>query len=163
MLYSEADIININESHLQGEDEIFIDQYKWFGNNRLTRHVRAPTASGGVGMLVNQDLIKEYQVEIIDKYEGILGLKFTHKISEFEFVVFSCYLPPENSPWGRDATSFFNHLLQQMYLNCNVDALFLVGDFNARVGNLKDFECNFQCLENRMNNVDQVINNHGRE
>ena len=30
-------------------------------------------------------------------------------------MVFSCYLPPESLPCGRDASSFFSHLMTQIY------------------------------------------------
>ena len=87
---------------------------------------------------------------------------FTHKKSDFSFVVVSAYLPPENSPWGRDAFSFFNHLLQLIYTNCDSDALFILGDLNARVGDLTDYDNAVDSLPMRCKNIDNKIKSHGR-
>ena len=108
--------------------------YVWFGHNRRT-HIKAPRGSGGVGLLVKSHLFGEYEIETVDKtVEGILGICFTHRYSDYSFVVYSCYLPPEMSPWGRDASSFFAHLSSQIYLFSNLDAIYVVGDFNSRIG-----------------------------
>ena len=56
----DADIISVNETHLRGEGTIDIEGYIWFGNNRIT-HVRAPRASGGVGILVKSWLFAKYK------------------------------------------------------------------------------------------------------
>ncbi len=40
-------------------------------------------------------------------FEGVLALQFVDKLSGYTFVVLSVYLPPDNSPWGRDARKFF--------------------------------------------------------
>ena len=44
-------------------------------------------------------------------YEGILGVQFVNRVTDTDFIVLSCYLPSENSTRGRDAQSFFAHLL----------------------------------------------------
>ena len=43
------------------------------------------------------------------------------------------------SPWGRDASSFFAHLSSQIYLFSNLDAIYVVGDFNSRIGDKLDY------------------------
>lgn len=36
------------------------------------------------------------RVDIVDKTtDGVIGLRFEHRFSEYVFVIFSCYLPPE--------------------------------------------------------------------
>ena len=153
----------MNETKLANDDIIDISNYFWFGNNRKNTHIHAPTASGGVGLLVRDTFAENYKFEEIDKtYTDIIAMKFTHKISEFCFVVISGYLPPENSPWGRDAFSFFNHILQLIYMYHEVDALFIMGDFNARIGDLSDFDEAIDKLTQRIPNVDNKINMHGR-
>ena len=66
-----------------------------------------------------------------------MGIKCTHKVSNFTAVLFACYLPPQNSPWGRDSSSFFAHLISEIYLNSYADFIICGGDINARIGNLK--------------------------
>ena len=135
----------------------------WYGNNRQYVHVNAPTASGGVGILVGDKLAEHYVVSEVDKsYNDILVMKFTHKISEFTFLVVSAYLPPETSPWGRDAASFYNYLLQTVYTYHDVDALFILGDFNARIANLQDFDDAIDVINKRIANIDDKVNGHGR-
>ena len=94
---------------------------------------------GGVGIFIKETLLNSYTAEILDNsYEGILCLLLKDKISEFSFTVYCCYLPPEYSPYGRDSTSFFTHLLSLIYLNNYVDCSFVLGDFNGRLGEKSD-------------------------
>ena len=75
-------------------------------------------------------------------------------------MVFSCYLPPESSPWGRDASSFFSHLLTQIYIQYDIDAIFICGDFNARIGNLPDFDKNLDNIPPKLC-IDHTQNQNG--
>ena len=76
---------------------------------------------------------------IADKtYEGIIGLNFKHTTTDYSFMVFSCYLPPENSVRGRDAQGFFAHLLAQIYTYSDCDSMCIGADFNSRIGRLSD-------------------------
>ena len=161
--YSGADIISLNETKLKSDDKLECEGYYWFGNNRSCVHVDAPTASGGVGFLVKNTLVSHFNFEEVDKsYNDIIALKFVHKYNDFTFVVISAYLPPENSPWGRDASSFFAHLLQLMYIYNDVDAIFLMGDLNARIANMMDGDQTMDEIPDRCENIDEKINGHGR-
>ncbi len=44
------------------------------------------------------------------------NLQFTHKDIGSKFIVYICYLAPLNSPYGRNQTDIFGHLIAQMYL-----------------------------------------------
>lgn len=147
---------------MENDDVLSLDGYSWFGSNRTHVHINAPHGSGGVGLFVKECICQEFSVAVVDKcVDGILGLRFVHNVSDYTFVVFSCYLPPENSPWGRDATAFFSHLLAQTYLFADVDDLFMCGDVNARTGNLSDYVPDIDDLGTRTN-IDNTINSHGR-
>ena len=65
-----------------------------------------------------------------------MGIQLTDINTEFKLVLYACYLPPENSPWGYDPNSFFVHLLSSLYFHC--DAVLFCGDFNGRVGKAVD-------------------------
>ena len=154
------DIISLNETHLKGQDSIDLEGYVWFGNNRV-KHVKAPKGSGGVGFCVRSELLKMYKIEVLDReMHGILGLQFKHLQSDYCFVVFTCYLPPEMSPWGRDASGFFSHLLSQIYLCSHTDAVYVSGDFNSRVGNLDDYLKEIDDVPLRVA-LDEYVNKHG--
>ena len=98
----DADIYSICETHLSGQNIIEIDSYTWIGYNRRDIHRDAPKSSGGVGILIKQWVCDTYNISVIDKtVDGIIGVKFVHKETDSDFVVFSCYLPPENSTRGK--------------------------------------------------------------
>lgn len=158
-----CDIISIGETHLHVENVLDINGYRWFGFNRGNIHVNAPKPSGGVGILVRNWLIDQFEITVIDKiYDGILGIKFKNRISDFEFIVFACYLPPECSNRGRDAQGFYTHLLTQIYLNSDSDALFVLGDLNSRIGKLNDILQDIDNIPNRIY-IDNTVNQHGHE
>ncbi|CAC5397946.1 unnamed protein product [Mytilus coruscus] len=102
-------------------------------------------------------------VSVVDKsFDGILGIKFTGRSTEFEFLVFACYLPPENSSRGRDAQSFYAHLLSQIYMSNENDGIYLIGDFNSRIGSLSETLNDIDNLPKRQP-LDKSINQHGHE
>ena len=116
---------------------------------------------GGVGLFVKHSLFSTFDVSIIDRsIDGILGVLFTHKVTEYKFIVFSCYLPPEDSPWGRDSTSFYGHLLSLIYFHNYVDCYFVCGDINGRTGSLNDYINGVDELPPRVC-IDAVKNPHG--
>ncbi|CAC5398576.1 unnamed protein product [Mytilus coruscus] len=78
-------------------------------------------------------------------------------MNDSNFLVFACYLPPENSSRGRDAPSFFAHLLAQIYLNDECGAMWLTGDFHSRIGSLPDKLNDIDCVPMR-NTIDKRIN-----
>ena len=131
----------IQETHLSDNvnDQPSIEGYRWIGHCRPTRHVNAKMTHGGVGIFIKDTLYTTYNISILDRsFDGILVLLFKHKITEYCFAVYNCYLAPESSPYGRDNTAFYTHLLSLRYLHSYVDCSFLCGDHNARLGNRQD-------------------------
>ena len=106
-------------------------------------------------------MFRTFKVSVIDSSaEGILGVLFTHKFSDYKSIVFSCYLPPEDSPWGRDSATFYGQLLAQIYFHNYVDCYFVCGDVNGRTGGLKDFIYDVDMVPPRVC-IDDVKNKHG--
>ena len=69
---------------------------------------------GGVAILVKNGIMDVYDVTVMDReVDGILGLLFSRKQGSGSFIIFSCYLPPQESPWS-DATIFYSHLMYKM-------------------------------------------------
>ena len=152
------DFISLNETHLSSP-VIFFEGYTWFGHNRNI-HVKAPRASGGVGIFVKNTVFEHFKVVIVDKsIDGVIGLRFEHHFTKYAFVIFSCYLPPEGSSRGRDSVSFFNHLLAQLY-SINYAAVYLCGDLNCRISDKDDCISDIDGLVPRIA-LDAVMNNHG--
>ena len=133
-----SDIISVCETHLHSTDSIVFDGYKWYGFNRTGLHINAKRLSCGVGVLIKETLLQIFKVSVCDKiYEGILGVQLQNIYTDFVLQVYECYLPPEGSPWA-NSTQLFGHIIAQLCLSSEVDAIFFCGDFNARTGCLKD-------------------------
>ena len=132
----------------------------FFDHSRKMRHIRAPHNFGGVGCFTRNNFAKDFKICHDKTYEGIQVLKFTHKTSQYNFLVINVYLPPFNSVYGRDATGFMAHLLTLVYLNTDCDAMYIVGDLNARLGNMYDFIKNVDNIQERTI-IDNVCNSHG--
>ena len=155
------DILSVNETHLTRENTLSLSNYVWFGFNRKFTHVRAPKGSGGVGLFINERLLQIFNVEIISKsVDGVLAILFTCIYNSLQFIVISCYLPPENSVWGRDAEQFYSALLHIIF-TVHVENIIICGDLNSRIGNLNDVVFNPENLPKR-EFIDHHINQHGR-
>jgi len=134
------DIIGLCETKLTDNNVLNIPGYQWFGNNRKTLHVNARVGSGGVGFLVKDSCIDHYLVNILDdNHDDVLWLKFTDKITGSSFCTCVCYLPPSNSTRNVDVNEFYDTLLSNVYVFQNSGPLFIVGDFNSRIGNNDDY------------------------
>ena len=156
-----SDIYCLSETHLDKNSSLDCEGYTCYVNNRKSKHLRAPKPSGGVAILVKDNVFNDFQIRVIDKeYDGILGLKFTNIHTDFTFIILSCYLSPENSVWGRNPTNFFAHLTTLMYMYSDVDLLLLAGDLNGRVGNLKDFVQDVDDIQERTC-IDVIKAGHG--
>ena len=140
ILYSlNHDVYCLTETHLKQDTNIELNGYCWFGHNRSIIHIRARKGSGGTGVFVKNSLLDTFYVDVVDKsIDGILGIQFVDKLSKYTIILFSCYLPPDNSSYASNVNDYFAHLSSKVYLHCNADIFMLCGDFNARVGNMKD-------------------------
>ena len=85
-----AYITCICETHIPGQNKIEIDGYTWYGHNRTEIHRNAPTASGGIGILVKESVTKLFDTEIFDKScDGVLGLNLPVNT---QTITLSCFL-----------------------------------------------------------------------
>jgi len=102
----------IVKTWLKGDEEVVVEGYKWFENNRKYLHGKAVKGSGGVGVLIREEVLKRYQVEILEaEIEDIL-LNQGEEEDELVFIV--CYVPPESSSCGRSSDKYFQILAEQM-------------------------------------------------
>ena len=103
------DICCLCETHLSSINTIEVDGFHFVQHNRSSKHIKARKCSGGVGMLVNNKILQDFKFSVLDmSFEGILSVNFCHKFTDFSFIVICCYLPPQNSVWGRDSDKFFH-------------------------------------------------------
>ena len=139
-----------------------VENYVFYGYNRQGRHRLAPKTHGGVGILVRQDVLNDYDCEVHSRsVDGVLAIKLHHKKSDYSLVIFAVYLPPENSPWGRCSEDIFAHLSNELYQLEDVDDVIICGDFNARIGELSDIDPDIDSLVPRRRRIDTQVNSHG--
>ncbi len=119
------DILCLCETHLEGNETIKIDDYEFISNNRKIKHKIAPKIHGSVGMLIKKDLYLKYNIFSIDDIvEGILGVRFVNKATEYNFFIFTSYIAPYDSPYGKVVREILGSLIAQMYL---INDLFMWG------------------------------------
>ena len=62
---------------------------------------------GGIGLFYKSYITQDFNIKIFDRsIDLILSVLFTHWKSDFKLTINVCYLPPENSRWGRDVPVF---------------------------------------------------------
>ncbi|CAG2228057.1 unnamed protein product [Mytilus edulis] len=119
---------------------------------------RGGRGSGGVAALVKNDLLKYYNVEILNsEVQDILWIKLSNENDIICLCV--CYLPPENSVYN-DSLVFYTKLLEQVYMYQNIGKLYICGDFNSRCGDAQDFIEGVDNVQIR-EIVDSVSNRNG--
>ena len=90
-------MVALIEMWLKGEEEITVEGYRWFGRNRWRLHSRAVRGSGGVGLLVHEEVLKCCEVEVLDTdVEDMLWMQ-PNKDNGEALTLAVCYTPPESS------------------------------------------------------------------
>ena len=82
---------------------------------------------------------------------------------QISIIIFVCYIPPDNSPYGKDVDGVFSHLTAQLHLASDADLIFICGDMNARVGEQNDLltdQIEDICIPKRKI-IDFTTNKHG--
>ncbi len=160
------DIFIVSETHLSNCDDFEpnVAGYIFKGFNRSVMHRNAPGTWGGVGFLIKRDLLKEYTFQIVEQsYEGIFGIELIHKAMNIRVLLIACYLPPENSPYGRNVDGFLSHLEQICYTySSEYDYILFAGDINARIGDMSDSEPDIDISLPDRTPIDMVHNSHGQ-
>ena len=112
-------------------------------------------------MFIKKYLLNCFEYSVVSSsLDGILGVILKSKHTDLQILIVSCYLPPEESVWGRDSNTFFSHLLSLIYLHSECDHVFICGDINARIGNMNDFLTTVDTISDRII-MDNVKNAHG--
>ena len=113
-------------------------------------------------MLIKKYICQTYKILNWDcTVDGLQIVKFEHNITKYSFAIANLYLVPEQSVYT-NTSEFFNHLIPQIYILSDVDEVYLVGDFNARTVDLKDYIEGVDDMKPRYN-VDKIRNNQGIE
>ncbi len=90
-------------------------------------------------------------------------IELVHKHVGTKILLVSCYLPPEYSPYGRDASTFYDYLSSILYTYlANYDHVFCCGDINARIGHLLDCSADIDISLPKRIVIDEKDNSHGK-
>ena len=96
--------------------------------------------SGGIAILVRQDLADSVNVLNFSDNEYVLWLKLHRSILGYSVIIGTVYIPPRSSKYSTEHE--YDAIMKDLidinigYNECNIC---LVGDFNSRTGNLLDF------------------------
>ena len=140
IVWGSPDVVCLSETHLKGNEIIAVDGYSYVGLNRKTENRRG---SGGVGLLYKRTMQNSHDINICYKFEdNVIGVSFLHQDSSESSIIYSVYLPPENSKYGQYNEQILNSLTIEMYKQNEADLILLCGDFNARIGGKNDCPLN---------------------
>ena len=90
-------------------------------------------------MLIREEVLKHYQVEILEAEIEDMWEKLNQGEKEEGLVLAVCYVPPESSSYGRSSEEYFQILAEQVVkfgVFGSLGPLIICGDFNARCGDL---------------------------
>ena len=149
------EIIFLCETKLKARALIEYEGYVWPGFNRRNQLKTAKCGSGGIGIFIKKCILNEWSFEEIDStVDGLYLTCLVNKLTDFTIMMTACYLPPENSNWGSDSDTFYNHFTSQLYTHeSSVEA-------NGRIGNSNDFILDVDEIIPRKS-IDDVIKKHG--
>ena len=149
------------ETKLLPDKSLEFPGYRWYGKNRSFINRQAKVGSGGVGILIKNEVAQHYYITISDaNFDGILSLKLVNKQTTKQMSITACYLPPERSQYGRNTRAFFDHLLGLSYQTTEFETVVVAGDFNGRIGAALDYIPEIDCIPKRQV-LDSNTNAHG--
>ena len=134
---SQSDVISVNETHLPGNNKLMPNplnfQCIWY--NCTTKNRKSPHNFGRVGFLINKQIMQVYTVEICGKtVDGLLAIMLENKYTTYKIMIMTCYIPPENSIYGRDSSvqlDQIEHIVEIYSQKYNV--LYVMDGFNAKL------------------------------
>ena len=99
--------------------------YQWIGYNQKYHKANTPHAFGRVAIFIKNEVAKDFSLSIVDKqFDWILILELKPNISRAKIILVSCYPPPENSKYGKNAQGFFLAILFVKYVNMKMLILY---------------------------------------
>ena len=178
---SRYDVLFLQETWLVDSNHFNVRGYGMFRSDRGS-HKKRYTGSGGVITLYKTCLSKGLQ-KINSKHKDFMWVKFDKHFFNIkhDLYIVNCYIAPEDSVVHKDLNyDVFDVLSEEMTKYSKLGVVGVVGDLNARTGNIQeklqanfddfnydreidinDDEMNFQ-LEKRCNS-DKVINQFGKK
>ena len=127
--YYKPDVLELAQTWFKGDEVINMQGYKCFGHNTKQLNKKARRGSGGVGVLIRDDILYRYTVEVIDSdVEVVMWVKMcSTQNEEAGLLIAVCYIPPEASSSGRNAKEKMQLLSEQVEKYTPLGPLILYG------------------------------------
>ena len=156
-----ADFWIITETHCRDNENIDLESYEVFHNNRIVLNSNRK-GSGGIAIAINKSVLETHSIEnIFKEFDGQIGVKLKNKINEFSVGIFGGYLPPDSYVYGQDNEGFFNNAAVIWENLSDCDLLIGAGDLNARTKDLLDYLPEVDGHIAPRTNPDHSKNSHG--
>ncbi len=181
-MFNLHDIICVTETwtNVNTECNISLQGYKSFCLSRTDKHVNANRDSGGIAVLIKNDILKYVQRQPSLDINSIwfkLDKSFCGTIRDI--YIGAIYIPPEYSSSHINSTlDDWDMLEKEISFFQNKGSVLLCGDFNSRTGTQQDYIFNDSCdtllslpsnyIPDRSDvpvrcNLDEKVNNYGRK
>jgi exonuclease III len=177
------DIVILLETMKLNDYFVSIKGFTFKHFQRQHQHPRAKKASGGIGILIKTELLKNGMVSIVKSSDFVVWLKIRQSRKSKHYIFLGgVYIPPADSSFTLNSVNNnIYHLLQDDITSfAKTGSVTLCGDFNARTGKKndidciqgKDFDLLMQCSNNFQTNgfpcwnrysEDIKVNNYGKE
>jgi len=133
------DVIFLYETWANAQTDIIIDGYKCYNFYRKFQNRRARRCSGGVAVLIRETLCRGISI-VVNRHDTIIKLdKHFFGLETYLFLA-GVYLWVENSPaYNIVNVDLFDLLQQDIELYQSIGNVFIVGDWNSRVGSKRDY------------------------
>ena len=149
------------ETFNKPDDVIELQGYTVFLHNRKAYNKKCGRGSGGTAFLIKNSILNKYSIKRVkQETDCILALTITNRTTGFETLLIGVYLPPEGSVHAEDPDMLFQCLVALMYECDEANAVYLMGDYNARIGMKKDFIYSIDDIPERMV-LDETYNDYG--
>lgn len=153
ILTNDIDIVGITESHLQGQETVFIDGYQWIGKNRETE-------GGGIGFLIKKKWMPIISQDEVNKEMEILWIHLKSKKN----VSIGVYYGLQENVTKNEIEREYRALSKIIEMKQKNNSIILLGDFNAKI-KIEKAECkqsqsrNGKLLKNMMKHTNTVAIN----
>ena len=138
--YYQPDVVALAETWLRGKEGVRVKGYQWYGRNRRCVSRKAVRGSGGVGFLIKETCLRQYEVEILDdEVEDVLWIRMQDRSGvNDDLTVAVCYLPPEASSHGGGVESMLLSLAEQVEKYRSTGRMLICGEMWGLTGDFED-------------------------
>ena len=130
----QADIIAVSETWLRRNNKVSMKDFVWYGRNRKSSGVSGKKGHGGLGFFVRNSINQYVHVLDFPNFEGLMFLKLLAQGKRSLYI--GCFYAPTCTAKKQKTEEVYTELESLVMDLRSKGDVFLIGDFNARVGNI---------------------------